>query len=79
MISCKLRELLDGRDMTRYELSKISGITYPTIHALYRNKSKFFSAKVLDKLCRALRCKTGDILRWDPERFPRYKISKRKK
>jgi len=71
MISCKLKLLLKQRKLTRYRLQKMSGISYPTLHALYRDKNRFYSAQVLDKLCRTLRCQPGDILEWKIMRFPR--------
>jgi putative transcriptional regulator len=59
--------------MTRYGLAKKSNISYPTLHALYRNKSKGYRADVLNKLCHALKCQPGDLLEWRPDRFPRTK------
>jgi putative transcriptional regulator len=76
MISCKLQQLLKKRKLTRYRLQQMSGISYPTLHALYRNRSKFYSAEVLDKLCRTLSCQPGDILEWKIMRFPRLKKRK---
>lgn len=40
MIDCKLKSILNRKGMTRYGLAKKSNISYPTLHALYRNKSK---------------------------------------
>jgi len=69
MIVCKLREVLARKGWTRYRLHKESGITYPTLHAMYHNRSKLFSAVVLDKLCFALKCQPGDLLKYEPNRF----------
>ncbi len=73
MIVCTLRQVLARKGWTRYRLQKKSGVTYPTIHSLYHGRSKGYSAEVLGKLCRALRCQPGDLLRWEPQRFPRLK------
>jgi putative transcriptional regulator len=67
MITCTLKEVLKRKGWSRYRLQKESGITYPTLHAMYHGKSKGYSAEVLDKLCHALRCKPGDLLKWTPK------------
>ena len=71
MIICTLEAVLKRKDRSRYWLHKKSGVTYPTIHALYHNKTKFYSAKVLHRLCAALDCPLHELLKWDPKRFPR--------
>ena len=73
MIVCRLKELLAKKRWSRYRLHKESGVTYPTLHALYHNKSKGYRADVLDKLCGALDCDLGELLRWEPKRFSRGK------
>ena len=73
MIICTLKEVLKRKGWTRYRLQKESGITYPTLHALYHGKSKLYSADVLNRLCATLHCKPEDLLRWQPDRFPRGK------
>lgn len=71
MIICTLKEVLKRKGWSRYRLQKESGITYPTLHALYHGKSKLYSADVLNRLCATLHCKPEDLLRWRPDRFPR--------
>jgi putative transcriptional regulator len=71
MITCKLAQILKRRKMTMYRVWKDTGITYPTLLKLTRNKSQMYDAQVLAKLCRALHCQPGDLLVWEPKRFPR--------
>jgi DNA-binding Xre family transcriptional regulator len=71
MIVCTLKQILDRKGWSRYRLQKESGISYPTIHALYHNRSTRYSGKVLDKLCRTLVCGLEKILKFEPKRFPR--------
>jgi putative transcriptional regulator len=73
MIVCKLKEVLKDRGWTRYKLQQKSGITYPTLNALYYGRNQGYSADVLNKLCIALDCKPGDLLEWRRDRFPRTK------
>ena len=73
MIVCKLCEIVKQKKMSLYRLRQITGVTYPTLLKLSHNKAQMFDAQVLDKLCRALRCKPGDLLAWKPERYPRLR------
>jgi len=73
MIVCTLKKVLRHKGWSRYELQKRSGITYPTLHALFHGRSKGYSADVLNKLCYALNCTPGDLLKWRPDRFLRTK------
>jgi len=73
MIVCKLKDVLKSKKWTRYKLQQKSGITYPTLQALYHCRNQGYSADVLNKLCYALKCSPGDLLEWRPDRFPRLK------
>jgi len=71
MIVFRLKEILKKKGWTRYELRKRSKITYPTLHALFRDRNKGYTKEVLNKLCYALHCRPGDLLDWKPDRFER--------
>lgn len=73
MIICTLKQALKRKGWTRYRLEKESGITFPTLYAMFYGKSKGYSADVLNRLCATLHCKPGDLLKWEPDRFPRLK------
>ena len=77
MIICTLKQALKRKGWTRYRLQKESGITFPTLQAMYYEKSKGYSAKGLNRLCATLRCQPGDLLKWEPDRFPRKKKVRR--
>jgi putative transcriptional regulator len=78
MITCRLKQLLKKKNWSRYRLQKETGVTYPTLHALYHNKSKGYRSDVLDRLCSALGCELGELLRWEPRRFRKQKGSSRR-
>jgi DNA-binding Xre family transcriptional regulator len=63
MITCMLKRVLERKGWSRYRLQKETGISFPTLHALYHSRSRGYSSDVLDRLCRALRCQPGDLLR----------------
>jgi putative transcriptional regulator len=71
MITCKLAQMLKRRKLTMYRVWKNTGVTYPTLLKLTRNRAQMYDAQVLDKLCRTLHCQPGDLLVWEPKRFPR--------
>ena len=73
MVFCTLQLILRRKSWTRYKLQKVSGISYPTLHALFHDRSKSYSAAVINKLCYALKCQPGDLLQWRPDLFPRSK------
>jgi len=64
MIAGRLAEILNQKGWSIYRLRQESGVSYPTLLGLYHNRSRMYRADVLDKLCRALQCQPGDILRW---------------
>ena len=77
MIVCTLKQVLKRQGWTRYKLQKRSGISYPTLHAMFHSKSKGYSSDVLNRLCASLHCKPGDLLQWEPDRFSRLKKTRR--
>ena len=62
-IRVRLDELLSKRGMTRYELSKRTGIKFQTIDHYYKNKVVWYDSDVLLRICTALDCAVGDIIR----------------
>jgi len=67
MIVCVLKDVLKRKGWSRYELQKRSGITYTTLHSLFHDRNNLYSADVLNKLCYALKCEPGDLLKWRPD------------
>jgi len=61
-----LDELLQTRQISRYELAKRTGVTYQTIDSYYKNKVSRYDSDVLLKICLALQCEIGDILKIVP-------------
>ncbi len=64
MIILTLDEALDKFGITRYELSKRTGIQYQIIDNYYKNKVKRYDSFVLDRICDALNCKIDDIIQF---------------
>ncbi len=67
MIKLTLDRYLNENNITRYELSKKSGITFPIIDNYYKNKVVRYDSYVLDRICNALHCELCDIIEYTPD------------
>lgn len=64
MIRITLKEALEAREMTRYELAKKTGIQYQIIDKYYKDRVIRYDSFVLDRICSALNCEIGELLRY---------------
>ncbi len=64
MIKLILDKTLDKLNITRYELSKQTGIQYQIIDNYYKNNVKRYDSYVLERICDALDCKINDIIEY---------------
>lgn len=63
MIKICLDETLKRLNISRYELSKRTGIQYQIIDNYYKNKVKRYDCFVLERICTALNCDISDIIK----------------
>ena len=68
LIRIILDETLKKHAMTRYELSKRTGIQYQIIDNYYKNKVKRYDSFVLDKICSVPNCEIQDIVDFKPQK-----------
>ena len=73
MIRLCIDILLEDRAISRYELSKRTGIQYQIIDNYYKNKVKRYDSYVLERICIALDCSIGDIMIFEKESSPDFK------
>lgn len=64
MIILTIDKQLEKSKISRYELSKRTGIQYQIIDNYYKNKVKRYDSYVLDRICNALNCKIEDIIEY---------------
>lgn len=64
MIRLTLKEFLDERNITRYQLSQQSNVQYQTIDKYYKNTINRYDGYILSRICEALDCQIGDILEY---------------
>lgn len=66
MIRIIFDKALAERGITRYQLSKRSGIQYQIIDNYYKNRVVRYDSYVLDRICFALSCNVSDIICYTP-------------
>ena len=62
VVRLTLDTYLDQRGITRYQLSKATGIGYPIIDKYYKNAVTRYDSFILDRICSALHCDISDII-----------------
>ena len=67
MIKLIIDKTLNDKGITRYELSKKTGINYQIIDNYYKNKVIRYESYVLDRICDALECEISDIIKYEKE------------
>ena len=62
MIRLCLDNALEKYQISRYELSKRTGIQYQIIDNYYKNKVKRYDSFVLERICYALNCGIEEVI-----------------
>lgn len=57
-----LDRYLNENGISRYELSKRSGILYPVVDRYYKNQVQRYDRYVLSRFCTVLECDISDII-----------------
>lgn len=57
-----IKDKLNEKNMSRYELAKRIGVTYPTITSIYNGDSTSIKLDILESLCRELDCTPNEII-----------------
>ena len=60
-----IKDKLDARGISRYELAQRIGVTYPTITSIYKGESTSVKFDILEAICKELDCSLDDILVFD--------------
>lgn len=62
---------LKEKNMSRYELAKNIGVTYPTIDKIYKGESTSIKLEILEAMCKELDCSPIEILDSDDPQMKR--------
>lgn len=68
VIKVSIDEPLEERGRTFYWLSKETGISHTTLWRLKKGKALGINFVTLEKICNALECEPGDILKFESEK-----------
>ena len=66
-IIIKLDQVLNKRDMSQHELSRLTGIRQPSINEMCRNQTVRLPLDNLAKICEVLECDIPDIIELQKE------------
>ncbi len=61
-IQLRLDKTLKNKNISRYELAKITGIRYQIIDNYYKNKVVRYDNYVLSRICTCLDCDISDLI-----------------
>jgi len=66
MVTLALRALLRRRHLTPYRVAREAGVSLHTIYRLTAGRARRIELGTIDRLCRALRCRPGDLFSYRP-------------
>lgn len=66
-----IQDKLKEKKLTRYELAKKIGVTYPTIDKIYKGESTSIKFDILEAICKELNCSPLEILDTDDQEMKR--------
>jgi putative transcriptional regulator len=75
IIEVQIKEILEKRGRTFYWLSKQAGVSHTTLWRLKKGKALGINFSTLERICQALECEPGDILKLGSDKI----IKSRKK
>jgi len=78
MIEVRINEILQRRSRTFYWLAKETGISHTTLWRLKKGKAQGITLDTLEKICQALNCQPGDILRLARDTSAKKRSTRRK-
>lgn len=78
MIEIRVNELLEERSRTFYWLAKETGVSHTTLWRLKKGKAYGITLDTLEKICQALHCQPGDILRLRRDSRAKSRSTRRK-
>lgn len=66
-----IKKQVEKIGISRYELAKRIGVSYPTITSIYNGDSTSIKFEILEKLCIELNCTPNDIIASDDPKLNR--------
>ncbi|WP_099467814.1 helix-turn-helix domain-containing protein [Konateibacter massiliensis] len=66
-----IKDKLDNKGITRYELAKRIDVTYKTVDKIYNGESTSIKLEILEAICLELECTPNEIMVSDDPRLNR--------
>lgn len=68
MLRLKIRHLAESKGISSaLALSQRTGIAYGSCHALWNGEPKFIALETLERLCKGLKVRPGQLFEYEPE------------
>ena len=67
MIKLTVDKYLIKHNVTRYELSKRTGVRFQIVDNYYKNKVPRYDSDILDRFCKALGCDVSELIEYTNE------------
>ena len=67
-IKFRIIEVLESRGQSLYWLSRSTGVSYTTLLRLKKDRALGMNFATLEKLCVALECRPGDLMKLETEK-----------
>lgn len=67
MIKWRLKVIMAEKEIDNHQLHKLTGLHLGTISKLRNNPPARIETDTLNRLCNALQCQPGDLLRYVPD------------
>lgn len=71
-----IQQKLKEQGLTRYELAKRIGVTYPTIDNIYKGNSSSIKLDILESICKELDCSLDEILIFDDNNMKEQQVKR---
>jgi putative transcriptional regulator len=69
-IRLRLAALIEAKGLTQSEVARQAQLSFQAVNYLYSGRAKQISLDTLDRLCRVLRVKPGELFERDGKRKP---------
>lgn len=64
-IKIKLREIMEGKELSRYQLSKMTSTRFEVINKWYNGEVERIDSDVLARFCFVLNCRVEDLIEYE--------------
>lgn len=71
-----IQQKLKEQGLTRYELAKRIGVTYPTIDNIYKGNSSSIKLDILESICKELGCTLDEILIFEDSNMKEQQVKR---